>query len=92
MSFIDAIIFYLQALNFVSLIDHGYLDKKSQENIISIDYLLDQEQLCVATSKGDLLLWQPEMNVLENVGCVDAGFTCANWSPDQELLVLCTGR
>lgn len=84
-----------KGLNFVSLTNQGYLDDDGgvdqDERIIGIDYLLDQEQLCISTSKGDVLLWQPEMNSLENVGSVDAGFTCVGWSPDQELLALTTG-
>ena len=61
-----------------------------EDKIIGLDFLQDQESLCITTSKGDVLVWQTELEKLENVGCVEAGFTCSGWSCDQELLVLTT--
>lgn len=80
-----------QSSSFVSLVDQEYLEK-GDDCIISLHYLLDEDSICIGTSKGDLLLWQPELNNLECAGSVDAGFTCVDWSPDQELLILTTGN
>lgn len=81
-----------QVENFISLVEHDYLEANGKEKIQSLHYLFDQESVCISTTKGDLLLWQPELNNIECVGSVDAGFTCAQWSPDHELLVLTTGN
>ena len=83
--------FFFQRTFNLCLCDGEYLSKdNNQEQIIGLDFLQDQESLCIVTSKGDVLLWQPELDSLENVGCVEAGFTCSEWSPGQELLVLTT--
>ena len=76
--------------SFLSLIDDDYLDDGGNDRILTLHYLFDQDSVCITTTKGDLLLWQPEMRNLECVGSVDAGFTCAQWSPDQELFILTT--
>lgn len=73
------------------MVEHDYLEANGKEKIQSLHYLFDQESVCISTTKGDLLLWQPELNNIECVGSVDAGFTYAQWSPDHELLVLTTG-
>lgn len=74
----------------MSLCNEEYLVDGADDKIISFDFLQDQESLCIITSKGDVLLWQPEVNNLENTGSVEAGFTSSCWSPDQELVVLTT--
>ena len=79
-----------QSTCFLSLCNEGYLADDADDNIISFEFLQDQESLCIITSKGDVLLWQPEANHLENTGSVEAGFTNSCWSPDQELVVLTT--
>ena len=83
----------MKGTSFISLCDDDYLDAKNPDDkIIGFDFLQDQESLCIITSKGDVLLWQPEVNNLENVGSVEAGFTSCCWSLDQELLVLTTSE
>ncbi|XP_066919539.1 putative elongator complex protein 1 isoform X2 [Clytia hemisphaerica] len=74
----------------LSLEKEGYLSQAEDDRIVAFNFLQDQESLCIITSKGDVLLWQHEMDSLENVGSVEAGFTNASWSSDQELLVLTT--
>ena len=84
---------YFQLTFNLNLHDGEYLSNENeQEKIIGLDFLQDQESLCIITSKGDVLLWQAELDNLENVGCVEAGFTCSQWSSDQELLVLTTSK
>ena len=82
----------------VSLTTDGYIDADDKDNrIIDVQYLFDKYMVAITTSKGDLLLWSPDSalhsaeNQLECVGSVESRFTCSAWSPDQELLVLCTG-
>ena len=66
-----------------------YLDDKQQ--IVSMQYISDENCVCITTSKGDVLLTDMQQTLLECVGSVDAGLVTSLWSPDYELLVLKTG-
>ncbi|XP_047675871.1 elongator complex protein 1 [Tachysurus fulvidraco] len=81
-----------QVLNEVSLTTENYLPEDGSGVVLGIQDLPEQESVCVATSQGDVILWNLNTNQLECVGTVDSGLTAMSWSPDQELLVLCTGQ
>ena len=66
-----------------------YLDDKQQ--IVSMQYISDENCVCITTSKEDALLIDMQQTILECVGSVDAGLVTSLWSPDYELLVLKTG-
>ncbi|KAK7012026.1 elongator complex protein 1 [Biomphalaria glabrata] len=60
---------------------------------IGLQYLGDQQALCLATDDGRICLWHlsnPEE--LECVGDVESGITAMGWSPDLELIVITTGE
>ena len=48
-----------------------YLDDKQQ--IVSMQYISDENCVCITTSKGDVLLIDMQQTLLECVGSVDAG-------------------
>ncbi|TSK45876.1 Elongator complex protein 1 [Bagarius yarrelli] len=81
-----------QVLNEVSLTTENYLPEDGSGVVLGIQDLPDQESACVATAQGDVILWNLNTNQLECVGSVDSGLTAMSWSPDQELVALCTGQ
>ncbi|MCI4381664.1 hypothetical protein PGIGA_G00254560 [Pangasianodon gigas] len=81
-----------QVLNEVSLTMENYLPEDGSGVVVGIQDLPDQESVCVATAQGDVILWNLNTNQLECVGSVDSGLTAMSWSPDQELVTLCTGQ
>lgn len=48
---------FFQVTSVVSLIDEDYLPTDGSAHVVSLQYLLDQQALCAATSNGNLLLW-----------------------------------
>ncbi|EGC35070.1 hypothetical protein DICPUDRAFT_79181 [Dictyostelium purpureum] len=58
--------------------------------INSIQFIPDLEAICMATDKGDILMYSTSNGQLECVGIVGSGITCMSWSPDYELFILAT--
>uniref|UniRef100_A0A4W3IAU6 Elongator complex protein 1 n=1 Tax=Callorhinchus milii TaxID=7868 RepID=A0A4W3IAU6_CALMI len=81
-----------QVVNEVSLVGEAYLPEDGTGCIVGIQDLPDQESVCVATSSGDVILYNVTNNQLECVGSVESGLTGMSWSPDQELVILTTGQ
>ncbi|XP_038077716.1 elongator complex protein 1-like isoform X2 [Patiria miniata] len=75
----------------LSLVEQGYATPSEGSVIIAIQHLPDQQSVCVATGRGDVLLYNTLSCELECVGSVESGLTSMTWSPDQQLLVLSTG-
>uniref|UniRef100_A0A4W4HKP5 Elongator complex protein 1 n=1 Tax=Electrophorus electricus TaxID=8005 RepID=A0A4W4HKP5_ELEEL len=76
----------------ISLTAEGYLSEDGSGVVAGIQDLPDQEAVCVATAKGDVIVYHLNTNELECVGSVDSGLTAMSWSPDQELVTLSTGQ
>ncbi|XP_073242058.1 elongator complex protein 1-like [Porites lutea] len=81
-----------QIVSSVSLVTDGYLPDDGTGRVTGIQHLPDLESVCVATGKGDVILWNTVTEQLECVGSVDSGLRCMAWSPDQELVVFMTGE
>ncbi|XP_078368242.1 elongator complex protein 1-like isoform X2 [Oculina patagonica] len=81
-----------QVVSTVSLVSDGYLPEDGSGRVIAIQHLPDLESVCVATGKGDVILWNTVTNQIECVGSVDSGLRSMEWSPDQELVVFMTGE
>lgn len=81
-----------QAVSSVSLVSDGYLPEDGSGCVIGMQHLPDLESVCVATAKGDVILWNTVTDQVECVGSVDSGLRCMEWSPDQELVVFMTGE
>ncbi|KAJ7339624.1 hypothetical protein OS493_006029 [Desmophyllum pertusum] len=81
-----------QVVSSVSLVSDGYLHEDGSGCVIGIQHLPDLESVCVATGKGDVILWNTVTDQIECVGSVDSGLRCMAWSPDQELVVFMTGE
>lgn len=66
----------------------------SHDSIISLYFFPDSRSYCVVLAGGDIVLVreqpQPGEDVIEIVGSVDEGIAAARWSPDEELLAVCT--
>ncbi|KAN0014791.1 hypothetical protein ACTFIU_001109 [Dictyostelium citrinum] len=58
--------------------------------IISIQFIPDLDAVCMASNKGDILMYSTSNGELECVGIVGSGITCMSWSPDYELFILAT--
>ncbi|KAI4885036.1 hypothetical protein NFI96_017717 [Prochilodus magdalenae] len=81
-----------QVVNEVSLTAEDYLPEDGKGILVGIQDLPEQESVCVATARGDVILYNLGTNQLECVGTVDSGLTAMSWSPDQELVTFCTGQ
>lgn len=60
--------------------------------MVGMEFLPDQQSVCVATDTGSVLLWNVASGQIESVGDVGSGIRAMSWSPDQEILVLATGQ
>lgn len=62
--------------------------------ILDMHYFSDTRTTCLVLAGGDLIIVREEPlsgeDLIEIVGSVDAGISAAQWSPDEELLVLAT--
>ncbi|NWH92099.1 ELP1 protein, partial [Aegithalos caudatus] len=76
----------------VSLTLDGFLPEDGSGCIVGVEDLLEQENVCVATAAGDILLCNLSTKQVECVGSVDSGLSVMSWSPDQELVLLATGE
>ncbi|XP_045418501.1 elongator complex protein 1 isoform X1 [Lemur catta] len=76
----------------ISLVAEGFLPEDGSGCIVGIQDLLDQESVCVATASGDVILCSLSTQQLECVGSVASGISVMSWSPDQELVLLATGK
>lgn len=47
----------IQVVSSVSLVADGYLPEDGSGHVIAIQHLPDLESVCVATDKGDVILW-----------------------------------
>lgn len=56
-----------------------------------MEFLPDQQSVCVASDTGSVLLWNVSSGQIESVGDVSSGIRAMSWSPDQEILVVATG-
>jgi elongator complex protein 1 len=65
--------------------------------IIDFVYLPDTQSVCLCLNTGDIALINKErfeagVEALEIVGTVDSGIQAMSWSPDQEVVVVITGK
>ncbi|GAM18409.1 hypothetical protein SAMD00019534_015840 [Acytostelium subglobosum LB1] len=58
--------------------------------IVAVQFIPDQESVCLASTKGDILMFNVQSGQLECVGIVGSGIMCMSWSPDFELFILAT--
>ncbi|XP_023297838.2 putative elongator complex protein 1 [Lucilia cuprina] len=59
-------------------------------DIVAAEYLALENEICLATSVGEVLLVNPDnLQVNEGTFC-DVGIECMSWSPDQEVVVFVT--
>ncbi|XP_067666360.1 elongator complex protein 1-like [Haliotis asinina] len=80
-----------EVVNTVCLTDEDFLPADGTGCVVGVQYLADQQGVCVAASNGNLLIWSVGTGQIECVGSVESGFTAMAWSPDLEVLVLATG-
>jgi elongator complex protein 1 len=61
---------------------------------LSLQYFADTLTACVVLAGGDIVVVREELQTgedrIEIVGSVDAGISAAKWSPDEDLLAICT--
>lgn len=68
-------------------------DKSSSEyGLVAFKYLPDSEVLCIIFKCGEIMTLSPLDNTLEIVGVVDSGITAAQWSPDEQLVIISTNQ
>jgi elongator complex protein 1 len=64
------------------------------DEVISLQYFSDSQSCCIVLAGGDIILIRenvlPGEEHIEILGTVDDGITAATWSPDEELLAICT--
>ena len=64
------------------------------DKVVSLHYFADEATACLVLSGGDIIVVREDPNSgqdrVEIIGTVDAGISTARWSPDEELLALCS--
>ncbi|KAF2399320.1 IkappaB kinase complex, IKAP component [Trichodelitschia bisporula] len=64
------------------------------DKVLDVHYFPDTASYCLILAGGDIVVVREDPlageELLEIVGSVDAGITAAAWSPDEELLSICT--
>ena len=53
----ESTLFFVQTVSSVSLVTDGYLPEDGMGRVTGIQHLPDLESVCVATGKGDVILW-----------------------------------
>ncbi|XP_034453513.1 elongator complex protein 1 [Hippoglossus hippoglossus] len=81
-----------QVVNEASLTANGFLPEDGSGVVVGLQDLAELESACVATTGGDVVLFNLNTCQLECVGSVDSGLTSMSWSPDEELVILTTGQ
>lgn len=59
-------------------------------DLLDVEYLMLSTELCVAKKSGEILLWNFERKLFDEVGFCGDTITSMSWSPDQELIVFAT--
>lgn len=62
----------------------------TDDNIIGMEYLSLNNEICMSTSSGDVIIINLQMDSSENVTFCDGGIEQMSWSPDQEIVVFIT--
>uniref|UniRef100_A0A8C4NMY7 Elongator complex protein 1 n=1 Tax=Eptatretus burgeri TaxID=7764 RepID=A0A8C4NMY7_EPTBU len=70
----------------------GYLPSDGTGHLVAVQDLPEAEAVCIATTSGDVLLYNIDTAQVECVGSVESGLVNMVWSPDQEIVVLATGQ
>uniref|UniRef100_A0A1B0CDB8 Elongator complex protein 1 n=1 Tax=Lutzomyia longipalpis TaxID=7200 RepID=A0A1B0CDB8_LUTLO len=60
------------------------------KDLLSVEHLQRSGELCIAKKSGDILLWDPQNERLEDVGSCGESIGEMSWSPDQEITVFAT--
>ncbi|XP_056022733.1 putative elongator complex protein 1 [Ostrea edulis] len=81
-----------QVIGVVKLDQCDELPPDGVNRIVGMEFLADQQSVCVATDTGGVLLWNVSSGQVESVGDVSSGIRAMSWSPDQEMLILATGQ
>lgn len=66
-------------------------DHQPDRCIVGIQHLSLNDELCVATSDGDVIIVRPTVGADESVAYCAGGIVCMSWSPDQEVVLFITG-
>lgn len=59
---IIVVLLSIQVVSTVSLVSDGYLPEDGSGHVIAIQHLPDLDSVCVATDKGDVILWNTVMD------------------------------
>lgn len=59
---IVVVLLSIQVVSTVSLVSDGYLPEDGSGHVIAIQHLPDLDSVCVATDKGDVILWNTVMD------------------------------
>lgn len=60
------------------------------DEIIGLEYLSLNNEICIATSQGDVIIVNLQTGTSENVTFCDGGIERMGWSPDQEIVAFIT--
>ncbi|XP_076005236.1 elongator complex protein 1 [Genypterus blacodes] len=81
-----------QIVNEASLTADGFCGEDGSGSVVGLQDLAELESACLATARGDVILYNFNNSQLECVGSVDSGLTSMSWSPDEELVIFTTGQ
>ncbi|XP_049765171.1 elongator complex protein 1 isoform X1 [Schistocerca cancellata] len=75
---------------FLSLEELGHLT--TCYDIVGMNVNSVSEEVCLVLASGDILTVESYSKEVECVGSVDSGVSAVQWSPDEEMIVLVTGK
>lgn len=67
-----------------------YTLDEDTSNIVAIEHLSLNDELCLATSEGEVVVLNLQSLQTESVAFCDGGIECMSWSPDQEVVLFLT--
>lgn len=63
---------------------------EATSNIVAIEHLSLNDELCLATGEGEVVVLNLQSLQTESVAFCDGGIECMSWSPDQEVVLFLT--
>lgn len=87
----EVFVFHPETGKVVAKLNLADVSDPMESKFVGIYPLLEDYCLFMATSTGDILLWNLETLQVDCVGSIESGITAVSWSPDAAVVVLTTG-
>ncbi|XP_046853969.1 putative elongator complex protein 1 [Xenia sp. Carnegie-2017] len=79
-------------INFAFPLDELISDDDNTDVVFAVQHVSCLDAVVLATTNGNVHLYDTTTHQFECVGTVDSGLTCMAWSPDEEIVAFTTGE